>query len=510
MFSRKFPKLSIYVQEMLNEVGTISLIRYDVTVGLYFCSDNEKTENPFIGDSNFLHPLRSPYVFKGGHHIFDLNYFSEVTVIDSPTRICFHDPAQDPGLSINFEDKETYRQFFDYLSTALTIIAPGLPGFYSIIRCVPPLSNNPKFATQVASFRRHFSIEKELIDICEIQNVVIPMITQFQKPSNMTPDEIKSWSSDKSKLIELLHTKFLPKDAKVDAWCLLTGIGKVETPNSDVITLYKNFKNQWFTLTDSQFRRSSKRYSDIAKITAAIENDKKRLLTVVADESILQISFNIIMSLVVLYDFLGNHIDEVITLLGIVYYIFIKSVNNGKLYQVKDDVEYDQETIEAVAFWSMIYLLEACEVKNWIFDIDNKKTKNNDYTGDLCFLVHPHLSKILESKGITSFVSLKSVMCLFYSNLLGLNHVTDCIFQAIASGNVFSYVQSVILAGIFLNFPNIDSSDTNIDDILSQLFQVLTPQYLMCSGLVLMQNITNLIDKYFPQLGFEVTCKKDL
>lgn len=508
MFEREFPDIQGYMPEKFSEDGTVKLLRYDLSVGLYFKSKKATTPNPFLGDNNLLHPCRSPFLENNGHYLFDLNYYSEVTLVDNPPRVCFHDPSQNPGLSLNFTDTDKYKEFFTYISSAITITSPGLPGFYSVIRFVPPLSSNPKFFTQMASMKKRFLQEEDILDICGIQNVIIPMITQFQKPTILKKEEFDECMKSRDLLVETLQHRLLPMEFKADAWCLLSGMGPIESPIPLVLESYRTCRNIWQTMTESQLRRSSKRQNDIAKITNIVHVNRKNLLTVVADESILTITFNTLMSLLILYDFLGNHIEQVITLVRIVYYIFIKSVKDGKLYEVKENVEYDSETMEAVTFWSLIYLLEKCDIKNVLLDSDNKKTRDLDYIGDLCFLIHPHLFKMLQSKGISSFASVKLIAGQLYSSFLPLNSLTDLIFHAIVSGNVYIYSQTLLLAGVFFNFPNIDQENLSMSQLLDQIFKVLNPSFLMNSGYLLMQNVANLIVKYFPQLGFMLTCEE--
>jgi hypothetical protein len=73
-------------------------------------------------------------VEQSGHRAFSLAFYSDMTVIEQPVRLCFHDATQELGISLNFVSQGEFDDLFDYFKSEMTIVSPGLPGFFQIRR----------------------------------------------------------------------------------------------------------------------------------------------------------------------------------------------------------------------------------------------------------------------------------------------------------------------------------------------------------------------------------------
>jgi hypothetical protein len=106
----------IYTDGRMSRPGTLTLHEIALTDVVCLTTVDAVGRCPLELSGFALNPLTDPYVDESGHVIFDLTY------MDKPPRICFHDPAQELGISINFSDQESF--------DAAPQPHGRLPGFY--------------------------------------------------------------------------------------------------------------------------------------------------------------------------------------------------------------------------------------------------------------------------------------------------------------------------------------------------------------------------------------------
>ena len=508
---KKFPNVQFFMGGYLNTLGTVEFFESNFTLALYFVENDEKGENPFLNDKFVLTPLTNPMKSIGKHHIFDLNYYAEITIIESPARLCFHDPSQEPGISLNFRTKEEFYELFNYLSSKISITTPGLPGFFQITRLHPQLSlNMAEFNKQVNSLKETYINDKtdESNLLLEAQNEILPKIAPQGKTKECSKEAIdKALGSENIQDLKNLILEFsIPNDKKADAWCRLCDIGDISNPDKVVLDAYKRVKEQYMSLTESQYRRSMKKRTEISNLSRVIDENIQKLFTVVADESVAQIAFNVLMAIDQTYDFMFQHTEELISILRVLLWLFVRSVKGSELYEVREGVEYDQSTLESVLYWSMLFLIEKFEIKISMLEKESmKKKKKSDVLGDLCFLLHPRIYQLLYSKGVRTFSKLTPLFTLQFSTLLTLCDCVDIWLFGVSTTDPILFMQCMVLSGIFFFFPSISemprSQEPNLTSTVEQIFKTLGHTYLQNSGAILMGKMKEIILENFPQLS---------
>jgi hypothetical protein len=97
---RTFPNVQIYIFGVFI-CDTVSLRRSQFCAFIYFRNETATGPYPF-SDPFTLSPLSILYLESSGHRIFSLMFDAEITVIEEPIRICFHDPTQELVISLSF------------------------------------------------------------------------------------------------------------------------------------------------------------------------------------------------------------------------------------------------------------------------------------------------------------------------------------------------------------------------------------------------------------------------
>ncbi|OHT11705.1 hypothetical protein TRFO_18765 [Tritrichomonas foetus] len=517
--SRTFDNISMYLTGLSAVSGSISLRKMIMTHALYLIEDGIDSPYPFT-DCYTLTPLTKPYVCVDGHHIFDLSFYSEITIIEEPARLCFHDPTQELGISLNFKSKDAFHDFFDYLKSQITIISPGLQGFFQIQRFEPPICDEKKLAIKKKKLFESFHLDSNANSdvLLKYQSELLARITPPNKQVVASEDDLNDAMESQEKMKKFLTKFFIPNERKADVWAFLTGLGPLDTINENRKNEYLALRNQWKSITQSQWRRSKILRDSFNLLNQSIGQNKQKLITVVDDPSIIAVVFNVIMSLCHCYNFLSQKHNEQIHLIRVFLFMFVQrtektviktetsnsnSNNNQNVkityYGYRESLSYSSDDLETILFWSMLFILERGEVRRLLELPEKEKGSITAQVNDTIYIVHPLLYELLLKKGVKTFDRLIPLLTMHFSTLLPSCDCTDIWIAATAAPNFFGFIQFMVVSCFFVNFPNIMSlqpqKDQDLMKMIEPIFQVLDHYYLESVAFTLMQKSSELIQE---------------
>jgi len=505
----EFYNVTLFISGFCSVTGTIKLKKFLVTMALHLKENQTEQSDPFSDDFFALSPLTAPYLSKNGHHVFDLAYFSEITIIESPPRICFHDPSQEPGISLNFATKDDFKSFFMHLRLNLTVGSPGLPGFFQISRFHPPISLATDFEkTKRAAKEKLYVESSDSVSLLEAQNDIIPKITPLSKRTPAKKSELMNIVSNRQDLQKYISTHTVSEDLQIIAWSLLIGLYPYEKIETNVLQAYNKVKSQWNSLTESQMKRSSKFQDNIHYVTSAVQSNMKQMLSIIPDESIATISFNVLMSVGSVYSFIFNQITSIIPLLNVLLKLYVSSISHGKdsniTIHMKDGTSLNSELVEAALFWSFVYIFEVFETRNFLHDSSKCSISATQPLSDLLLLIHPHFYRYLTYKGISNIDSIDSIFAFQFSSYLPINCCIDMWISALASCDPALYFRCVVISGIFFYFPDIPtmpiSKEQSLMPIIKHSFDALGYPYLQHAAYALIGKIREIIKLNYPTI----------
>jgi hypothetical protein len=458
-----------------------------------------------------LSPLSTPYLESSGHRIFSLTFYSEITVIEDPIRICFHDPTQELGISLNFSTQAEYSALFQYLRQQLLIVTPGLPGFFLVRRCrhsfcqsdrsradeKAALIGEPATRTEEL-LSAHSHLIRRLSDL--VGGAASANASWLPKAS---AEQVSSALSSRSAVIDLLRHHSIPDALKGDVWCFMIGLRPL---CEDAISRYRVVKGQWMTITESQLQRSSLLWNDIHQCSNYIQTHQQQFVSVVvAHSSILKLAFDVFVSLLHVFHFLERHFDCLKGLFRAFLWMFVTDIaradGDGTVFLGQNGREYDEETLETLIFWSILYVLEAGETRRLL---EVTKPADNDCTeaiSDFIFLVHPAMFKHLHQIGVRSFERLIPLVTSHMSTLLPLCDCLDLWLAALAAPSFLEFTQVMIICCLFFNFPNAipaaQTADQDLQPMIEKALEFVDHRYLEMTSFVLVERAAELIESRF-------------
>lgn len=504
-FSPSFENISMFQPSYTSITGRASFIKFAISYGLYFVENDVSTPNPFV-DPYTLNPFSEPYINSDGHHLLDLKYYSEITIIEEFPRICFHDATQEPGIVFNFRSKEEYQIFLSYLKSSFTMLSSTMQGFFKIKHFQPQIfdsnfikerisainsANDLDFEKKQAIFSAHSKIIKE----------IAPQGLNVQAPDS----ELNQAFESKIKMTELLQKYSIPDDRKADVWLFLTGISPLEKLDEKRFNDYLNLREQWSSLTQSQWERSNLIREQIEQLSRAINQNKNKLLTI-AGPSIIKVVFNVIMSICHLYNDLHTKHNELIQLIQVFLWMFISPneddndnrnslPNEHRYHSHKKGVIFTSDHLEGFVFWSYIYLLEKCEIRNLLTTPDKDRKTITQPVNDIIHIIHPCLYKLFQIRGLDNFEQLTPLLTMCFSTALTSCNCADVWLAAISTEHPLDFIQCMIVSSLLFNFPNIwQKSEMKADllKLIDQAFLSLDHYYIEGAAFIILKKAKTL------------------
>lgn len=504
LFSPSFENISMFRPFSSSITGRVSLIKFAMTYALYFIENDVSTPNPFT-DPYILNPFSDPYVCNNGHHLLDLKYFSEITIIEEFPRICFHDATQEPGIVFNFQTKEEYRGFLNFLKSNFIMISSTMQGFFMIKHYQPPIFDEDFVRSKINDIDSNKNIDAENKQmVFAAHSKIIKEIAPPAINTQSSDSELNQAFKSKSKMAEFLQKYSVPDDRKADVWLFLTDLGPLEKLNEKRLKDYLKLRGQWETFTKSQWDRSSRFREEIEKLSRAINQNKNKLL-MIADSTVIKIVFNVTMSICHLFNTLHSKHSEIIQLIQVFLWMFIspnenndkrKSHSKDQIYHShRKDVVFTADELEGFIFWSLLYLLERCEIRNLLIVPEKDRRLITQPVSDIMNIIHPYLFKLLQIRGASKFEQLTPLLTMCFSTLLTSCNCVDIWLAAISTENPLNFIQSMIVSCLLFNFPNIwQKSEMKVDlsKLVDQVFLTLDHYYLEGAAFLILKKAKNL------------------
>ena len=502
-----FEQVSIFITGDGVKTGTLSLRFYELSVGIYLKENDCNSSDPFQ-DPFSINPFRDAYQNISGHHLIDLSYYSEFTVIERTFRICFHDISQEIGISLNFINAKECLDFFNFLKANLTIVSPELQSLYIILRLCPSISKNDIYfcRNKNNTLKNQIPHEKDNVeydqdDLFASHSSFISKITPNHKRVIADIDDLNEGFLSKENMKKLLYNHNISNDKKADVWGYLIGIYPLNEIPKERRETYSRIKNQWTSITKSQYLRSKIIYQDINTLIDCIKNNKQKIMTVIPDRIIIKIVFNVLMSLRQLYHFLDGHYNDLIMIIRVFLWMFVKDTvfkKGEKLFIIHDDLLYDNEELETVLFWSMLYFIEKNEVRRLYENEEIAKIYIIEEINNFISSTHPEMHKLLQQKGISDFNRIIPLFTMGFSSILPFCDCADLWITAMSSSNFYLFIEYMIISCIFFNFPNIlllpQGKKQDIIPFIEQIFLLLDHYYVENTTFRLMENVENLLN----------------
>lgn len=502
-FSPSFENISMFQPCSTSTTGRISLVKFAITYALYFVENGVTTPNPFT-DPYTLTPFSDPYISNNGHHLIDLKYYSEITIIEEFPRICFHDATQEPGIVLNFKTKDEYRVFLNFLKSNFIMISSIMQGFFMIKIFQPPILDSNFVREMVAQIDSNKDIDAENKQIVfTAHSKIIKEIAPSAINTKPTESELNEAFESKAKMKEFLQKFSVPDDRKADVWLFLANLGPLEKLNEQRLNEYLQLREQWTTITKSQWDRSSRFRDDIEQLSRTINQNKNKII-MIGGPSVIKIVFNISMSICHLFNVLHSKHSEIVQLIQVFLSIFISndednnhdlSSKDCRFHSHRKEVVFTADELEGVVFWSLLYLLERCEIRNLLSIPEKEKKSITQPVSDIISIIHPCLFKLMQIRGVDNFEQLTPLLTMCFSTLLTSCNCVDIWLAAISTENPLDYIQSMIVSCLLFNFPNIwQKSSTKIDlsKLVDQVFLTLDHYYLESAAFLILKKAKDL------------------
>ena len=370
--SKSYPNTTFFMLGSNKATGELRIVQTGFTICIYLKEDSTKSESPHLNNPFFMTPLTEPYILIDGHHYFDLSFYSNFTVMLEPPRFCFHDITGDPGISLNFSDKESYQGFYEEISANMVITELDLPGYYRVLSKMPApekgiyMKNDPnKMAPEYVEIDQNLIAEenKGLIQGLRKQ------ISEEKEKSKETSDNVHFNEALKSdlKIREYALRHKIPQEYKAIVWSRIANIGNLPDINPYVFESFRRVKLQWQSVFRSQELRCNEFVSHRNSIWKHILEEKQRFYVVIPNKQVLNLSFNIMMTVCQMFHELENRHKEIMSILRAFIAMYTRSVvlnNNGNyIYCINENLYMEQEKLEAAIFWSILIIITQGEAK---------------------------------------------------------------------------------------------------------------------------------------------------
>jgi hypothetical protein len=496
---RSFANVSIYLAGQATSIGTVTLLTCPLCSFIYFRDDRATGSLPFNGPF-LLSPLTPPYQEQDGHRIFSLSFYSELTVIEDPVRLCFHDATQEFGISLNFTTQSEFSELFEYLHNEMTIVSPNLPGFFQIRRFRRAFSLNESFDQHKKRLKENFLNEPYVCneDILlqahsEIVRIITDMIGGSAQSPNLhlpkaTAEQINdAISNSRESVVDLLHRHSVPAPMKAIVWGFLIGLHPLDNFDRQLKQQYLTVRSQWKTVTESQLMRSKLLLARINRCTAYIEANRQQFISVVVTHpAILTLAFNIFMCVSHVFNFIEKHFDVLKHFVRLFLWMFVQDISmevpDRITFVGPSGLEYDEDTLEALIFWSIVFVFEAGETRRLLEISNPDENETIETISDFIFLVYPSMFKHLHQIGVKNYDRLIPFLTGHFCTLLPLCDCIDLWLAAAASPSFLEFTQFMLISCLFLTFPNLvlfkPNADQDLQPVIEQAFEFIDHRYL--------------------------------
>ena len=513
---RVFDDLHLYLTGSTARQGSATFGRAIFCTFLYFKESTCTSEFPF-SDPFILNPLSEPYLEKDGHHIVDLSFYSEITIIEEPPRLCLHDTTQELGVSLNFKSTEAFQDMFDYLKTVVTVASTGLPGFYKIERLRPVESYQEGLDERIKAWMDEAHPEEDLLEahsekvnqfmtMIESYSISISAPSKHEEPA-ATLEQVDEAMVSTEKLKALVRRFSVPVEKKSDVWSYLIGLstGAPELELKPYLKeQYLKIKTQWKTVTKSQYSRGSVLRTRFTKTMDFVNQNKKPLMTVVVTDSfILTLAFDVFMAIIQVYAFMESHLETVRDLFRVFLWMFVKNLehrNREIVFIGNNNKEMDVDTLETLIFWSILYMMEAGEIRRMLESsesADSATEQLEKQIGDVIFLLHRSMYRHLSRKGLTNFKDLMPMITTHLSGITTLCACTDIWISALASNSFADFTRFMVISSLFFSLPTTISREPTarqpITAIIEQAFQCVDHRYFIMAAFVITEQLKSMI-----------------
>jgi hypothetical protein len=503
---RDFANIGVYLTGRPTVSGNVHFGRVIYATVLYFRESSATGANRLSGPL-VVTPLSEPYQSQEGHHIFNLAFYSELTVIDGPPRLCFHDPTQGLGVSLNFHIKAAFQELFDYLQDNLTIISPGLPGFFVIQRLRPPLSREERFKNVTRARRSGLGqdaaardSDDSLLAHSQLLARLTPAIGQTSDGGlrEASAEAVMAALGSRSDLRALLRQFSVPDRLKWRAWLSVIGLYPVDSISDELRRQYLVAKGQWATITKSQFGRSLIFRRTLNETLELVRGSKAGLLGIVNNPAILPVAEAVMLTVVHLFQGIVKHREIVLDILKVVLWMLVEGVRQAKdpVFVNREGIEYDATTLEILTFWFILFILEEGETRIGLQNAD-AKFDPTETMADFIMLVHSALAQKIHLVG--GYAPLRPVLAGHFSATLPPAKCTDVWLAASAVGSFKDFTQFMLVSCLLFNFPML-SAGSDLQKVIQGTAGGLVPHtYLEASSFVLCERGQDMVRQHLPK-----------
>ena len=446
--------------------GTLHFRYTEIAAAFVFICDSSKTrilENPKLYESD---PTEMPVREVDGNYAIDLLYYSEFSFIDQPPRLCFHDPVQEFGISFTFSSKEIEANVKEFLKTFLTTDTPNLPGFFKIIRFVPPFAPPASKQRKMSSVAQvqlpQITYDEYANVILVFQQTITPKLEGKEYRSTLT-DEFKDIHSIEE-VGEAMRKHRLPKSLLFQTWATMLNVFQPNEVDEKLVNKYINTKEQWSNITNSQLLRSTKYCEYINNLTNQIkETEIPSYFAPEIHKFIKKTSFNILMSIAELERQFFQWTHPLIDILFIILDAAKISIKDEKIF-VCDGIEMKKNDFEALIFWMMLKLLMRGElIRTLPLTKSNPQAIVEPLTQFLLKVI-PYLHETVTQKLFGAIDTAPLVSGLFV-DFLPIDEIQDVWTAAIASKNIFEFFVCFIIAGIAFSGLKLRSEEESQEEV---------------------------------------------
>jgi hypothetical protein len=516
--ARSFENIVIYLSGQSSSRGTVTLCSCPFCTFVYFRDDGATGAFPF-DDPFLLSPLSPPYLEQSGHRVFNLAFYSDMTVIEQPVRLCFHDATQELGISLNFATQADFSDLFDYLKSEMTIVSPNLPGFFQIRRFRRSLPLSEAYGQRRKELKDSFlnSPANQRGDVLLVaHSELIRRLTDMiggaaQSAKTYLPlaavEQVReAVAESRAAVADLVRRHSVPESMKGSVWAVLIGLHPLDRLDPRLKERYMVVKRQWTTITEAQLHRSKLLLGHVNRCTRYVEANRQQFISVVAAHpAILNLTFNIFMAILRVYNFIDKHFDVVKAIFRVFLWMFVRDVAetpDQTIFIGEDGLTYDEDTLETIIFWSILYVFEAAETRRLL---ELPKPADHETTEAICdfiFLVYPSMFKHLHQIGVRTFDRLIPLFTAHMSTLLPLCDCLDLWLAAAASPSFLEFTQFMLIACLFFNFPNMfslePSADQDLQPAIEQAFEYIDHRYLATASFTLSEKAREMVRERLP------------
>lgn len=319
---------------------------------IFVCDEREKS---ILDKPEVIEPrlLRDPHRIIGTTHIMDLLYFSDFSMIETPPRLCFHDPNREFGITLNFPTTEEMRSMKDMISKVFTTEMPTLPGFFRIARFCPPIGALAKKGKETTYSINILQRRDWLDSLLELRNSV------RGKPCRTVATEQEITDME---LPLLLREKTVPEHCVLDVWLKLSHLPSVQEFGGSWIDDYSAAESQWMTRTVGQLNRSKTQRDMIERLTEELllTPFPKHMLDQ-PDDFLHKFSFEILMTVAQIDPVYNDHLSILLPIFVMIIVVVNPVIQPDGTVKVNDRDVVDRTKAKAISFWLFLGICMSAE-----------------------------------------------------------------------------------------------------------------------------------------------------